>query len=110
MVAQVQTRRMIQGTERNKVASIFIKGTNHKKGENIKPKESPTMKVKIENKKWEPKKGGNPKDIELSNDISLRRDGKTSQNVIEQDKSHHNALDTLGKHDEKGNVNNDNLF
>ena len=25
-----------------------------------------------------------------------------------QDKSHHNALNTLGRHDEKGNVNSDN--
>ena len=32
-----------------------------------------------------------------------------SQNVTEQDKSHHNVLNTLGKHDENGNMNRGNL-
>ena len=109
MVAQVQTRSMVQGKERNKVAIIFIKGTDHKKGEIVKPKESPTVKVKFANNKWEPRKGRNPEDIESSNNISKKRDGKIPQNVTEPDKSHHNPLNTLGKHDEKGNVNKDNL-
>ena len=60
----------------DKVASIFIKGTNSRKGEIVKPKEVPTIKVKFTNKKWEPKKGGNPKDLELSNNVPKKLDEK----------------------------------
>ena len=48
-----------------------------------KPKETPTVKVKFANKKWEPRKGGNPKDIELSNNFPKGRDKKVSKNIIE---------------------------
>ena len=51
MVAQVQTRSMVQGNERNNVASIFIKGIDSKKGEIVKPKEFLDVKVKFANKR-----------------------------------------------------------
>ena len=69
IIAQVQTRNMSQRDESDKVTSIFIKGIDHKKGEIMNPKEAPAMKVKFTNKRWEPKKGGNPKDLEFSNDV-----------------------------------------
>ena len=58
MVAQVQTRSLVQGNEKKKVASIFIKGTNQKKGEIVKPKEASAVKVKFENKKMGTKERG----------------------------------------------------
>lgn len=56
MIAQVHTRNMAKREGNDKVASMFIKGVNPKKGEAMKPKEIPDKKIKITNKKWEPKK------------------------------------------------------
>lgn len=65
MIAQAHTRNMAQRDESDKVARIFIKGIDPKKGEIVKPKEALTVKVKITNRRWEQKKGGNPKDVEF---------------------------------------------
>ena len=51
MVAQVQTRGMAQRNDRDKSASIFIKGTEQKEGEVVNPRETPVVKVKFANKK-----------------------------------------------------------
>ena len=48
---------MAQKDESDKVANIFIKGTDHKKVEIVKPKEAPVVKVKFTNKRWEQKRG-----------------------------------------------------
>ncbi len=82
----------------NKVASMFIKGVKPKKGEAMKPKEIPTEKVKITNKKWEPKKGGNPKDLELSNNVPKRLDEKIPKMINKHDKNHQNLHEHLEKH------------
>lgn len=107
MIAQVQTRNMAQRDESNKLASIFIKGADPKKGEIVKPKEAPAMKVKITNRRWEQKKGRNPKDMEFSNNVPRKIVEKVSKIITKHDKNHQNALKFLDKQDEKRNVTND---
>ena len=61
MVAQVQTRNMAHKADNKKAFGVFIKKTNHKKQEIIKPKEDHVVRIKITNNKWEPKKLEHPK-------------------------------------------------
>ena len=68
----------------------------------MKPKEAPAVKIKFTNKKWEPKKGGNPKDLELLGNVPKRLDDKIPKVISKLDKNHPNVLNILDKQDEKG--------
>ena len=92
---------MVQRDEKDKSTSIFIKRTEQKKGEIAKPKETFVVKVKFANKKWEPKKGGNPKDLELSNNVTKKLAEKIPKVITKLDKNHQNILNILDKHDKK---------
>ena len=64
MVAQVQTRGMLQRVDGNKEFRIFINKSCPKKEEVFKPKDTFEIKVKTINKKWDPKRADaikNPK-------------------------------------------------
>ena len=70
----------------------------------MKPKEVPTVKVKFKNEKLEPKKEGNPKDLELSNNVPKKLDEEVSKVITKHDRNHQNALKILDKYDEKRNM------
>ena len=80
---------------------MFIKGVNLEKGEELKPKEIPAMKVKVTNKKWEPKKVDSPKVFELPNNVSQKLDEKISKVITINNKNHQGDLDILDKYHEK---------
>ena len=88
---------MAQKDGNDKVSIIFIKGNDPKKVEIVKHKEAPTVKIKFTNKKWEPKKGGNPKDLELLGNVPKRLDDKIPKVISKLDKNHPNSLNILDK-------------
>lgn len=91
---------MTQKEDNGKVANMFIKGVNLRKREAMKPKEVPTVKVKITSKKWEPRKMDNPKGFELPNNVPKKLDEKIPKMTI---KNHQGAINILDKqHEKKG--------
>ena len=50
------------------------------------------------------KEGGNPKDLEFSNNVPKRLDEKVSKLITKYDKNHQNALNIVNKYDEKRNM------
>lgn len=64
------------------------------------------MKIKITNRNWEKKKGGNSKDMEFSNNVTKKVDEKVSKIITKNDKNHLNSMNILDKQDEKNNVTN----
>ena len=79
---------------------MLMKGIDPKKGKVVKPKEVPSLKVKVTSKKWEPKKVDSPKMFEPPNNVPKKLDEKVPKLITINDKSHQGAVNILDKHHE----------
>ena len=98
MVAQVQTRSMTHKLDANKASSMFIKQSDPKKIDVVKPKEVPIVRVKIVSKKWEPKKVEVTKILVVQDIVHAIVDEKVP---ITHNKNYQNTVSTSNKQKEK---------
>ena len=81
---------------------MFIKKIDHKKLEIIRPKEDPIVRVKITNKKWEPKRLEHPKTFEFQGSGPTKpEEGMSKAHATNDNKSHQTTTNIVDKYKEK---------
>ena len=105
MVAQVQTRNMTHTVDNNKASSMFIKKSDLKKIEVVKPRDVPAVKIKVASKKWEPKMVEVTKVLVVQNIDPTRVEEKVSKILVTNANKYQNITSTSNKQKEKQGMN-----